>query len=433
MANHAATTSVSLPFTGPRPRRRLLLWENTVLAFEALWDRKFRSFLTSLGVFIGVVIIIGVASVLNGFRQQLVDRVESFGTNTIYISRFSPIHIGRTSSDIRKRKPLSLDDAWAIRDECPAVAAVSPTMERGISQGVVKYEGQEMIGARLRGCFPSQAQVLNQELAQGRFFTEEENRRGLAVAVIGDRVATTLFPSVPATGKEILADGQRYVVIGVMEKFRNAPFGGESPEDSLLLIPYFKLHKTYPWMRDNWITVLAKSGRRAEAMEQIEEALRKRRHIPWKAPNDFELMTTDSLIAAFDAIIFAALAVMVALSSVAFLVGGVGVTNVMFASVKERTREIGIRRAIGARKRDVIWQFLTEAMALTGVGGVLGVVAGEIMIQTVAVVFPGVPCATPIWARVFGFFGSVGVGLFFGLLPAITAARLDPITALRYE
>jgi len=411
----------------------VLLWENTLQAFETLRDRRFRSFLTVLGVFIGVVIIIGVASVLNGFRKRVVDSVQQFGTNNIFVTRLPMIQMARPSAEVRKRRNLTLEDAWAIRDECPALAAVSPVQWLFFSQATAKYNGKEMLGPTLRGVFPEMSEVMTLDLAEGRFFTAEENRRRERVCAIGASVVDTLFPRQSALDKEIVVEGTRLRVVGVMLKFREAPFGGENPQDSLIFIPYYAFREMFPPLKDHIIAARAKVGRLDEAIEQIEETLRRRRAVPWSKPDDFEIATSTSMIETFDKIVFAALAVMFALSTVAFLVGGVGVMNVMLASVKERTREIGVRRAIGARRCDITWQFLTEAVAMTGAGGALGVAAGETLVWALKTFLPALPCATPLWARLFGFFGSVTVGLVFGLWPAIAAARLDPIRALRYE
>jgi putative ABC transport system permease protein len=388
--------------------------------------------LTILGVFIGVIIIIGVASVLNGFRAHVVERIESFGTNNVYVSRMPGIQLSRPAWDIRHRKDLTLNDAWAVRDQCPAVEAISPAFADEKSEDL-KYAGRESLSVPIRGAFPSVLQVLGLNLQFGRFFTDEENRRRVPVAVIGATLAESLFPTITPLDKQVILKGQRFRVIGVFEKSKGDPFGGENPDDSMFCIPYYCYKQFYPWERDHKFAVRAERGRLLDAIQQIEEVLRRRRHIAWHAPNDFEIATADSFIETFDRIVFATMAVMFALSSVAFMVGGVGVMNIMLASVKERTREIGLRRALGARRRDITWQFLIEAMALTGLGGILGITLGEILMSGIAHALPQLPVAVPVWARVFGLFGSIGVGLVFGLWPALSAARLDPIQALRYE
>ncbi|MCX7046656.1 MAG: ABC transporter permease [Candidatus Sumerlaeota bacterium] len=418
-------------FLKDKLRRDLL--ENLRQGFESLGMRSGRSLLTILGVFIGVVIIIAVASALNGFRQRVIDRFREFGANNIYVMRMPMLHMMRPGGDVRQRKYLTLEDAFAIRDECPAVEAVGPALWVMPDKATARYEGREMVGPNLRGVFPVMAEVLNLNIIAGRFFTAEENRSRVGVCIIGVNVVDALFGSQDALGKTILVKGKQFQVIGLVAKRLDAPFGGENPEDSMIFLPYYAFRDMFPEQRDHVIAARTREGEIDKAMDQIESVLRRRRHVAWNAPNDFEISTSNSIIATFDKIVFAALAVMFTLSTVAFLVGGVGVMNVMFASVKQRTREIGVRRALGARRRDIVAQFLFEAMIMTGTGGLLGVACGEALMWAVARLLPSLPVATPLWAELFGFFGSAAVGLVFGLWPAVVAARLDPIKALRYE
>ncbi|MFO1077481.1 MAG: ABC transporter permease [Planctomycetota bacterium] len=409
------------------------LLENTKLAFETLFANRFRSFLTVLGIFIGVLLVVAVASVLNGFRQSVVDQVEEFGTNNIYIFRFPLVNIGPMPRELRLRRELSLDDAWAIRDNCPSVELVSPGVSAPTFLKRASYRGEEIDSPRMRGVFPNNAECANRVLEEGRFFTEQENEHRVPVVVLGASAAKALFPHGGGLGKEIQIGGGKFTVIGICEKRREGPFGSENEDDSLFLIPYWTLQRFYPGRDDHFIAVRSRSGKIEEAKAEISEVLRRRRHVRWNENDDFEMGTADSLIASFDSIVFATLAVMFLLSTVGFMVGGVGVMNIMLVSVKERTREIGVRKAVGARRRDIMGQFLVEAVVLCLVGGVLGLVAGEGLLRLVGLALPTLPTATPMWARVFAFAGSGGVGLFFGLWPAWKAASLDPIEALRYE
>jgi putative ABC transport system permease protein len=414
-------------------RRFVQLKENAAMAIETLRASKTRTFLTMLGVFIGVVIVTAIASVLNGFRDSVVDQVKSFGTNNVYITRFPFARPGNPDRSVRMRKPIALEDAWAVRDYCPSVAHVAPALEYPSWLTTARARGETMEGPILRGVFPDMERVTSSVIAEGRFFTDIENEHRMDVAVIGHNVVEALFPGQQAVGRSIEVSGNRMDIVGVLEKSKDGPFGESNSEDAVILVPYWAFHKHYPWADDHFIAVEAKPGKLAQAEEEITDVLRRRRKVRWNEENDFEIGTASSIIATFDQILFGAMAVMFILSSVAFMVGGVGVMNIMLASVKERTREIGMRKAIGARRRDIAWQFLVEAMVLTGAGGVVGILFTDLLGALIRVYWHELPISTPLWARIAGFSGSVSVGLLFGIWPAVKAAKLDPIEALRYE
>ncbi|HEU4419648.1 MAG TPA: FtsX-like permease family protein, partial [Planctomycetota bacterium] len=241
------------------------------------------------------------------------------------------------------------------------------------------------------------------------------------------------FPQGGGVGKEILLGGHKYTVVGTLEKRKEGPFGAQNEEDTLFLAPYHTVRRFYAGEDDHFISARAVTGKIEQAIEEIAEVLRRQRRVRWNEDNNFEIGTADTLIRSFDEIVFATLAVMFMLSTVGFMVGGVGVMNIMLVSVKERTREIGLRKAVGARRRDIMGQFLVEAMVLCAIGGLAGLAVAEGLLALVGMVMPSLVSATPMWARLFAFLGSASVGLFFGLWPAWKAARLDPIEALRFE
>jgi putative ABC transport system permease protein len=406
-------------------RRLVATIENVRLAFDTLAANRFRSFLTVLGIFIGVLLVVTVASVLNGFRQSVVDQVEQFGTNNIYVYRLPFVQLGPMSREMRTRKPLKLADALAIREHCPSVEIVTPGIQVPTFLKRAIYEREEVDSPRLRGVFPDNVEVASRVLEEGRFFTDQENEHRVSVVVLGHASAKALFPNGGGVGKEILIDGRKYTVVGTLEKRKEGPFGGQNEEDTM--------RRFYPGEDDHFIAARSRSGQLDRAIDEIVQVLRKQRRVRWNEDNNFEVGTADTLIQSFDEIVFATLAVMFLLSTVGFMVGGVGVMNIMLVSVKERTREIGLRKAVGARRKDILGQFLVEAVVLCTIGGVLGLVVAELLLGLVGMVVPQLVSSTPMWARAFAFAGSGGVGLFFGLWPAWKAASLDPVEALRHE
>jgi len=292
------------------------------------------------------------------------------------------------------------------------------------------FKGNDLYDIDLFGVEEAYARGGQVDLHLGRFFTDEESRRKSPVAVIGADVEKALYANVDPIGKTIIVDGHEFTVIGTMLR-PAASFFGDT--DKRILLPYWSMHRMYPNAKEIAIVVTAKDGKLSEAQDQVRTVLRIDRRVPYDKPDTFELSTAEQMVSDFRQITAVTFLVMVTLSSVGLLVGGIGVMNIMLVSVTERTFEIGIRKAIGARKTDILIQFLLEASALTGLGGIVGILFGWVISLISRAVFTSLPATVPLWAALMGIAMSVGVGLFFGIWPANKAARLDPVVALRYE
>jgi putative ABC transport system permease protein len=413
--------------------------ENIWMAFDTLWQHKLRSFLTILGVVIGTTTVIVIAAFVSGIDSQVAKEIESFGTNSIYIFKFDPGFNFNPSAEERQRKPISYEDFLAIRDECPSVTDVAPFMSPvDFMQGPmaerikIRYQNSEMYNATVQGTLPAYFRMGNTEVTEGRFFTDGENLTRADVCVIGRDVANTLFPTVAALDKEIMINGRSYRVIGVLKKREMFITPADDPgnENKAVYIPYETIRKIFPNVKENFVMAQFAPGKQEQALDEIRQALRKQRKVAYNQPDNFGIQTSEGIIEQFKAITGGVFLLMVAISSVGLLIGGIGVMNIMLVSVTERTKEIGVRKAIGARRRDIVLQFLIEAATLTGLGGIVGIFIGWGLAEIVKLMMP---TFVPLWAPVVGFVVSVGLGVSFGLWPAWKAARLDPIEALRYE
>jgi putative ABC transport system permease protein len=406
--------------------------ENLLLALDTLRAHKLRSFLTVLGVVIGVSIIIVVAALLSGFDATVTESFTGYGADTAFISKFqSGFHIGRMSSEERLRKPLTLEDGEALLELCPAVKAIAISHFADSGTNSIRFKDKEVVGIDFRGTFPAFVDVYaNAAVKSGRFFNDADNIHKRNVVVVGENVGSALFPNVEAVGKQVLVDGVPFDILGVFEMPKGG-FGGNN-EDRRVVIPYFTFRKLYPNQREHGLRIQAYPNKLNAAVDQAREVLRRRRRDAYNAPDSFSIQTSQQTQENFNAIVGAIAIAMVVLSSIGLLIGGVGVMNIMLVSVTERTREIGVRKAIGARRRDITWQFLFEAMTLTGLGGVLGVILGTGLVMLVRAITE-MRAIVPLWAVVAGLVVAVGVGLIFGVWPALKAARLEPVEALRYE
>jgi ABC-type antimicrobial peptide transport system permease subunit len=407
--------------------------ESVRLALDTLRQHKLRSFLTVLGVVMGVGVLMLVAALLTGFDTSVVETITRFGADTASVNRFRQgPRIGRPRPrEERLRKPLTLEDGLALAECCASIQQVTVWITQWEQTHGVRYQGNEVAGVDLRGTLPNYPLVLaNTNMVEGRFFTDTENLHRESVVVLGQDTASALFGQLPASGKQILVDGQTYRVIGVLAR----PEGsfGPNDEDRRVLLPYQTFRKANPSSYENAYRFQARPDQLDAAVDEARELLRRRRNVPYDQPDSFEIRTATQQIEEFHNIVGMVAVAMVVLSSIGLLIGGVGVMNIMLVSVTERTREIGVRKAVGARRSDIAWQFLSEAMALTGAGGLIGVLLIEglvLLIRSVTAIQP----AVPLWAVAAGLSVSLGVGLVFGVWPAVKAARLDPVDALRYE
>ena len=416
-----------------------VLRETLVMAFDSVRGHKFRSFLTVLGIVIGVMTAICIASMLTGMRQNIVAMIEEYGTNNIYAFHLSTgPRTGEDRSE-RLRKPLTVADAETIKAQAPAVedvAWVAPNVGYGGGpfDDNITYQGRNYRWGNTQGVSPNYDSITNITLKEGRFITESDDQQRANVMVIGVNAAEALFPGQEdrIAGANVRMGGYNFEVIGVLEK-RKAGFFGENEEDNAVYLPFRTAQKIAPARGYLLMVIRGRSGQVVEALTQAEEILRRRRQVKFDEPNNFDIKTADKFIEQFDSITAMIGLIAIAISSLGLLVGGIGVMNIMLVSVTERTKEIGVRKAIGARRRDIVRQFLFEAMMLTFLGGVLGVLLAVGASQLLMLLIPSLPAAIPTWAVVSGLTVSISVGLIFGVWPARKASRLDPIECLRYE
>ncbi len=407
------------------------------MAFATLRANKLRSFLTIIGVVIGVVTVMLISSIISGIDTAVTKQVETFGTNSIILYKFK---VGfRTSSPTREertRKPLTAEDALAI-EKLSAIEAAIPSLDVSNNRFgqkilVTGSNGKTSSTVRLTGTFPNIEKSPREILIEGRWFTQSESDAKDDVAVIGTSVVDSYFSYEAPLGKTLEIGGRQFRVIGVLQKKEQlgGGGGGNNDQSNTIYMPMGSALRIKPNSEDLFILAIARNGMLDAAKDQVQDLLRVRRQVPYGEPDNFSMETAESVIETFRSITQYVALAMVFISSIGLMIGGIGVMNIMLVSVTERTREIGIRKALGAKQSDILLQFLVEAATLTGFGGIVGLLVGWLLTLLVKLVMPSY---VPWWAPVAGFFASVGIGIVFGLFPAWKAARLDPIEALRYE
>ena len=401
--------------------------ESILIALSSLKANKLRSILTLIGVIIGVMTVIAVVSIIAGMNRYVSDKISTMGSTTFVIDRVGIVMSDEEWWEAMKRKRLTLEDMEAIRENCPACEVVGA---RVYTRRKVKRENQSLSDVLVMGGTANLPQISSINVDAGRHIWEFEELHRRQVAFVGWEIADKLFPNVDPIGKEVKVGDRRFKIVGVAEK--RGSFLGQN-QDNFVIIPITTFLKVFGTRRNLDIMVKTEDlESMREAQDQARTILRLRRKVPQNKPDDFAIMTTDTFMQLYRNFTSTAYLVMMGVSSIALVVGGIVIMNIMLVSVTQRTREVGIRKAMGARKRDILWQFLVEAVTVAAVGGIIGILIGTVIAKIVSATTP-LPSAVELWSVVLGLLISSSVGIFFGIYPAMKAARLNPIEALRYE
>ncbi|HYN08133.1 MAG TPA: ABC transporter permease [Vicinamibacterales bacterium] len=424
--------------------RWALFHEIVTMAWDTLWSNKMRSALTVVGIVIGITSIVGMTSLIRGFDQSFRDLIRQIGPDTIFIQKYSGVSMaaGADFQTLIKRPNVTPDDAKAIERDAESIAVVDVSFGGGGGQMDRLYFGSQRTKPLVVfGTSEQWPYAVQLEVESGRFFTAGEVQRRSDVIVLGKSAVQALFPALDPIGKVVRLGLNQYTVVGAMAK-RPSPGGFDIGADDYVIIPQTTFQKVFGLrgntlgrgqFRSAQLAAVPRAGvPREQALREVEEIMRVRHGLRLDEPNDFDIVTQDAILGFWDQISQATFLALVVLSSIALMVGGIGVMSIMTISVTERTREIGVRKALGARRVEILWQFLLEAIFVTSTGGVLGIIFGA-SIGLLVNLLTGFPISLPWWSFAIGIGFSAGVGVFFGMVPAVRASRLDPIEALRYE
>jgi putative ABC transport system permease protein len=424
--------------------RWALFSEIVAMSWDTLRGNKLRSLLTVLGIVIGITSIVGITSLVRGFDESFKDSIRTIGPDTVFITKFSLVSFtsGISRQELMKRPNITVGDAEAIERNAPSVEVVDIILgANGGPRERVYYRNQKSKTIQIFGTTERYPSVTRVPVELGRFFTAAEVQHRRSVAVLGQTPYLALFPAEDPIGKIVRVGLAEYEVVGVMSK-RPSPGGFAGGQDDFVIVPQTTYQKQFGVRATNFgrgetrfimLGAVPYEGvPREQAMQEIQNVMRIRHNLRLDQPDDFDLVTKDAVLKVWDRISSATFLTLIVLSSIALMVGGIGVMSIMTISVTERTREIGVRKALGARRVEILWQFLLEAVFLTSAGGVLGIVVGS-GIGLGVHAFTKFPVSLPWWSFAIGIGFSASVGVLFGMLPAIRASRLDPIEALRYE